>query len=64
MKAKQLREKSIDALQDEITQLLKDQFRLRMQRASEQPPRPHQFKVARREIARIKTLINEKKRTG
>lgn len=60
MEVQELREKDIDALNAEITALLAAQFRLRMQRASGQLGQLHQFKSIRRDIARIKTIINEK----
>lgn len=60
MEVQELREKDIDALNAEITALLAAQFRLHMQRASGQLGQPHQFKSIRRDIARIKTIINEK----
>ncbi len=61
MKAQELREKDVDALNAEMTELLAAQFKLRMQRASGQLGQPHQFKSIRRDIARIKTIINEKR---
>lgn len=61
MKAQELREKDIDALNAEMTELLATQFKLRMQRASGQLGQPHQFKLIRRDIARIRTIINEKR---
>lgn len=61
MKAQELREKDVDALNAEMTELLSTQFKLRMQRASGQLGQPHQFKAVRRDIARIKTVINEKR---
>jgi large subunit ribosomal protein L29 len=42
-------------------ELLKQQFALRMQKGSGQLNRPSQFKAVRRDIARIKTLMAEKK---
>lgn len=64
MKTSELREKSVEELQSEMTALLKEQFNLRMQRGSGQDVKPHLFKNARRGIARIKTLINEKAASG
>lgn len=63
MKAEQLnelREKTADELQEELLRLRKEQFNLRMQRASEQLPQTHLITEARRDIARVKTLIREK----
>ncbi len=60
MNIKELREKSIDELNNEMTSLFKEQFNLRMQRGSGQDVKPHLFSNARKSIARIKTLIKEK----
>jgi len=59
MNIKDLRSKSIDELNVEMTSLYKEQFNLRMQRGSGQDVKPHLFTNARKGIARIKTLINE-----
>ena len=56
----ELREKSADELQEELLRLRKEQFNLRMQRASEQLPQTHLITETRRDIARVKTLIREK----
>lgn len=61
MNAKDLREKDVDALQSELEALLREQFNLRMQAGSGQDVQPHNYKRARRDIARIKTVINEKR---
>lgn len=61
MKIQELREKDINALNAEMTALLAARFKLRMQRASDQLGQPHQFKSMRRDIARIKTVLNEKR---
>jgi large subunit ribosomal protein L29 len=60
MKANELRSKSVDELKQELVALLKEQFNLRMQKGSGQPPKPHLFKTVRLNIARIKTILNEK----
>jgi len=59
MKAQELREKTVKELQEEMQELLKQQFKLRMQKGSGQMANPSQFKSVRREIARIKTIITE-----
>jgi len=60
---KQLRErlaKSTPAeLADELVKLRKEQFSLRMQRATGQNPKPDQFGAARRNIARVKTMLRK-----
>ena len=62
MKAKQLRDKSVTELEQELRERLREQFNLRMQQGSGQLSRPHQMKTVRREIARIRTIVNEKQR--
>lgn len=61
MKAQELRPKSIQELQKDILELRREQFNLRMQKANDQLSRPSQIKEVRRNIARIKTILNEKK---
>lgn len=57
MKATDLREKSADELNDELLALRREQFNLRMQRATGQLAQTHQFGRIRRDIARIKTVL-------
>lgn len=64
MKASELRQKSVEDLSSELLESLKEQFVLRMQRASGQLNRPSDMKKVRRKIARIKTIINEMKSTS
>jgi large subunit ribosomal protein L29 len=59
MDAKELRAKSPGELSDELLKLRKEQFALRMQRATGQSPKPDQFKKVRRNIARLKTVQRE-----
>ena len=59
MKAKELRSKSVEELQAELMENLKEQFGLRMQQAAGQLEKPSEMKRVRRTIARIKTLIRE-----
>ncbi|PIE00196.1 MAG: 50S ribosomal protein L29 [Thiothrix nivea] len=61
---KELRKKSIDELESELTENYAEQFKLRMQRAADQMARPSEMKRVRREIARIKTILSEKKVAG
>jgi large subunit ribosomal protein L29 len=61
MKASELRQKSTDELNKELLEQLKAQLNLRMQKATGQASQTHQFKQIRREVARIKTILNEKK---
>ncbi len=60
MKAAELRNKSTQELQQELTELYREQFNLRMQHGTGQAPRPHQFGRVKKDIARIKTILNEK----
>ena len=55
-----LRGKTADELASDLVRLSKEQFNLRMQRASELLPQTHLITKTRRDIARIKTLIREK----
>ena len=59
MKANELRQKSAEELQQELLALLREQFNLRMQRATGQMPKPHLFRRVRRDIARLKTILSE-----
>lgn len=60
MNAVELREKSADELNQALLDLLKDQFNLRMQKSSGQLAQNHLVNNVRRDIARIKTVLNEK----
>ena len=51
-------------LKSELLDLRKEQFNLRMQNSTGQITNPARFKVVRREIARIKTRMNEIERTA
>ncbi len=64
MKVSELRGKSSVELQNELFERRKEQFNLRMQQASGQLTRPDQLKKVRRDIARIKTVQNEKARAS
>lgn len=60
MKASELREKSVEELKAQLDQLAKEQFAYRMQRSTGQLGQPHLFKQTRKDIARIKTVLEEK----
>jgi large subunit ribosomal protein L29 len=62
MKASELRTKDVDALQKEIAELLKAHFNLRMQRATQQLSDHTQLRKTRRDIARAKTILTEKRK--
>jgi len=59
MKASELRDKTAAELQEEILNLRREQFNLRMQRASGQMARPDQFSKVRKDIARVKTVLKQ-----
>lgn len=61
MNASDLREKDADALQTELEALLREQFNLRMQAGSGQDVKPHNYTRVRRDIARVKTVLSEKR---
>jgi len=56
----ELKAKTVEELNTELSGLFREQFNLRMQRGSGQDVKPHNFKRVRREIARIKTVIHQK----
>ncbi len=62
MKASDLLSKDVAELEVELVSLRKEQFNLRMAMGSGQMIRPHLFKLSRRNIARVKTVIAQKKR--
>jgi large subunit ribosomal protein L29 len=64
MQARELRTKSPAELADELVKLRKEQFALRMQRATGQAPKPDQFGKVRRNIARVKTVLREQSAAG
>ncbi len=57
---RELRTKSPEELRQELNELLKAQFGLRMQIATQQLANNSQIKKTRRAIARVRTLLNEK----
>jgi len=61
MKVSEYRAKNPNELQSDLEALLKEQFNLRMQKGSGQLDKPHQMREVRKDIARIKTVLNEKK---
>ena len=61
MELKELRAKSADELNKHLLDLHKEQFSLRMQKATGQLTKTHDIRLVRREIARVNTLLTEKK---
>jgi large subunit ribosomal protein L29 len=60
MKASEIRGKSNDELQKELEGLLRAQFGLRMQLATQQLGNTSQLKKVKRDIARVRTIMKEK----
>lgn len=63
-KTSELRAKDVAALEKEVSDLLKAHFGLRMQRATQQLTNHTQLGNTKRDIARVKTIIAEKKRAA
>lgn len=62
MKPSELRAKDVAALEKEVTDLLRAHFGLRMQKATQQLSNHSQLRKTRRDIARAKTILAEKKK--
>jgi large subunit ribosomal protein L29 len=61
MKASELRAKDVAGLNEELNSLLRAQFSLRMQVGTQQLTNTSQINKVRKDIARVKTLLTEKK---
>ena len=61
MKATELREKDLGQLEQTLEELRKEQFNLRMQKGTGQLSRPSEINRVRKDIARLKTVVTEKK---
>ena len=59
MNASELRGKSVDELNEELLALRREQFNLRMQKATGELAQNHDHRRVRRDIARVKTVLNE-----
>ncbi len=64
MNASELKAMEQEQLQEELVRLRREQFNLRMQRGSEHLPQTHLLKETRRDVARVKTVLQEKLREG
>ena len=64
MNAQELRAKKPTDLNTDLAALLKEQFNLRMQKATGQLSKTSQLKAVRRDIARVKMVLNEKQPAG
>lgn len=60
MKTSDLSKKSVEELNSELLELLKQQFNLRMRKATGQLNQTHLLKEVRRNIARVKTVVAQK----
>ncbi|NVK57464.1 MAG: 50S ribosomal protein L29 [Alteromonadaceae bacterium] len=60
MKAAELKDKSVEELNAELLNLLREQFNLRMQHSTGQLEKSDQLKKVRRNIARVKTILTQK----
>jgi large subunit ribosomal protein L29 len=60
MKAKEIREMSAEQIGKELLDLRREQFNLRMQSATGQGVRNHEFGRIRKDIARLKTILRER----
>ena len=64
MNASDMRAETVDQLSDRLLQLKKEQFNLRFQRATGQLEGTARMSVVRRDIARIKTVLHERRVAG
>ena len=62
--AAEYRNMSVADLKQELIDLRREQFNLRMQQGAGNMPKVHRFGAVRKDIARIKTVLNEKNETG
>ncbi|HEY8010569.1 MAG TPA: 50S ribosomal protein L29 [Rudaea sp.] len=60
MELKDLRKQSAQDLNEQLIELRREQFNLRMQKGAGQQTQTHHFKRVRREIAQVKTLLGQK----
>ena len=60
MKAKEIREMSVEQINKELLDLRREQFNLRIQSATGQGVRSHEFGRIRKDIARLKTILHQR----
>ncbi len=60
MKVSEMKEKSVDELNEELLNLKREHFTLRMQKGSDQLAQTHRLKEVRRDVARVKTILTQK----
>lgn len=64
MEASDIRTKTDDELKDQLVQLKKEQFNLRFQKANGQLESTSRVRQVRRDIARVSTVVSERKRAA
>ena len=64
MEAAELKNKSIEELNEELVALRREQFNLRMQQVTGELAQNHQHRRVRRDIARVKTVLSELERSA
>lgn len=64
MQVSELRKKSVDELNEELVALRREQFNLRMQQATGELTQNHEHGRVRKDIARVKTVLNELARSA
>jgi len=64
MEASELRSKTVKELDELLLALLREHFNLRVQKANDQLNRHTQIRLVKRNIARVKTILNENKRVA
>jgi len=64
MNAADLRSRSVEELNEELVALRREQFNLRMQQATGELAQVHQHGRVRKDIARVKTVLNELSRAA
>ena len=64
MKASELRDKSVKELEESLHELHKNQFHYKMQNSTGQLGQIHLLNQVKRDIARVKTIITEKQKSG
>jgi large subunit ribosomal protein L29 len=62
MKASELRQKTMEELNSMLGEYVKEQFNLRMQKATGQLAKSSEIKRVKREMARVHTILSEKAR--
>ena len=64
MRAEDLRKKSVEELNDELIELRREQFNLRMREATGELAQHHEHSRVRKDIARVKTVLTEMQRAA